>query len=586
MSRSLAIAAAAILACLTATLAVAQGPWITRSNEAANILLEVQAKYVPEGSSGLGVERYDALVLDLKPALVTRQAADLRHAEAQYEQAIKTETDPRVRDDLQILLKAARDQRTTLELDDRLLLPYFDLPQAIYGGFQQLLDKRTAPARYPAALLRLKRYIGADSGYEPITKLARDRIAERLEDPKLTAPWSVEVEQALKNQAQYLAGIHDLFQQSGLKGWQKDFATFSSQVEAYGKWVRASVLPRARATNLLPPEVYADNLKQFGVTMDPRELMERALFSFAQTRDEMQTLAAAIARTRGWKSGDYHDVLRELKKERIPNDKLLGVYRERLAGIEQIIRAHKLISLPQRAVVIRLATPAESAAVPAPHLSEPRLIGNTGESAEFVIPTANPNADSGAEMDDFNYDAISWDLTAHEARPGHELQYAAMIEGGVSTARAVFAFNSANAEGWALYAEAIMKPYLSPEAQLAVLEGRLQRAARAFLDPMINLGMLKPEDAKRILMQDVVVSEPLAKEEIDRYTFNAPGQATSYFYGFSKLVALRERTEIALGSRFDAQSFHDFILAQGLLPPDLLEQAVTENYVKARLGAP
>ena len=71
MSRPLAIAAA-LLACLTATLALAQSPWITRSNEAANILLEVQAKYVPEGSSGLGVERYDDLVLDLKPAVVAR----------------------------------------------------------------------------------------------------------------------------------------------------------------------------------------------------------------------------------------------------------------------------------------------------------------------------------------------------------------------------------------------------------------------------------------------------------------------------------------------------------------------------------
>ena len=72
-------------------------------------------------------------------------------------------------------------------------------------------------------------------------------------------------------------------------------------------------------------------------------------------------------------------------------------------------------------------------------------------------------------MDDFNYDAIAWTLTAHEARPGHELQFAAMLERGVSTARVVFAFNSANVEGWALYAEAVMKQYLP-------LEGR--RSAR------------------------------------------------------------------------------------------------------------
>jgi uncharacterized protein (DUF885 family) len=278
-------------------------------------------------------------------------------------------------------------------------------------------------------------------------------------------------------------------------------------------------------------------------------------------------------------------VLHELKKQRIPDDKLLEVYHARLAGLEQIIREHRLVTLPQRAAVIRLATPAESAAIPAPHLSIPRLLGNTGEPSDFVIPTSNPNADSKAQMDDFNFDAITWDLTAHEARPGHELQFAAMLEGGVSTARAVFAFNSANVEGWGLYSESMVRPYLTPEAQLGVLEGLLVREARAFLDPMINLGMLKPEAAKRILMEDVVLSEPLAKEEIDRYTFDAPGQATAYFYGFSKLETLRARTEIALGKKFDALSFHDFMLAQGLLPPELLETAVMEDYVKPRLGS-
>jgi hypothetical protein len=568
--------------CVTAVGVCDTPAWITASNAHAAALLEVIVKYTPESAAAIGVEGHDSEVRDLKPDNVRRQEADLDAAAAQLAAALKSETDARVKQDLEILLKSARDQRTTLELNDRLLLPYFDLPQTLYVGFETLLDKRVAKQRYPAALVRLKRYSGAQAGFEPITMLARARVEERLHDPALTAPWSVEVEQELKNQEQYVSGIRDLLQKSGLRGWQKDFARLSAQIDAYGKWVRATVLPHARASNLLPPEIYADNLKQFGVTMDPHELMDRALFTYAQTRDEMQALAAVIARQHGWKAADYRDVIRELKKQRIPNERLIEVYRERLAGIEAIVRSEHLISLPDRAAVIRLATPAETAATPAPHMSVPRLIGNTGEPGEFVLPTSNPNAESGAEMDDFNYDAITWDLTAHEARPGHELQFAAMLEHGVSTARAVFAFNSANVEGWALYAEAFMKPYLSPEAQLGVLEMRLMRAARAFLDPMLNLGMLKPEEVKRILMQEVVLSEPMAKEEVDRYSFTAPGQATSYFFGYSKLEALRARAELALGPKFAPQSYHDFIIAQGLLPPDLLEKAVMDGYVKSQ----
>jgi uncharacterized protein (DUF885 family) len=34
-----------------------------------------------------------------------------------------------------------------------------------------------------------------------------------------------------------------------------------------------------------------------------------------------------------------------------------------------------------------------------------------------------------------------------------------------------------------------------------------------------------------------------------------------------------------MGKRFDQMKFHDFILSQGLLPPDLLRKAVMEEFV-------
>src|SRR5690606_20777750 len=153
--------------------------------------------------------------------------------------------------------------------------------------------------------------------------------------------------------------------------------------------------------------------------------------------------------------------------------KLLSVYGERLKQLEDIVRRERIVTLPERDAVIRLASEAESAASPAPHIDPPRLIGNTGEAAEFVLPLANPNAKPGEEMDDFSYDAMAWTLTAHEARPGHELQFARMLERGVSTARVLFAFNSANVEGWALYAEAVMKEHLPVEGRVSALLTRM-----------------------------------------------------------------------------------------------------------------
>jgi uncharacterized protein (DUF885 family) len=223
-------------------------------------------------------------------------------------------------------------------------------------------------------------------------------------------------------------------------------------------------------------------------------------------------------------------------------------------------------------------------------MSPPRLIGNTGEYGEFVLPLATPGREGAADLktDDFTFDAATWTLIAHEARPGHELQFSAMIEQGVSIARAVFAFNSVNVEGWGLYSEAEMKPYFPLDGQLVGLQYRLLRAARAFLDPMVNLGQVTPEQVREVLLKDVVLSEGLAKEEVDRFTYRAPGQATSYFFGYQAMLATRERAQLALGSAFDRKRFHDFVLSEGLLPPELLEKAVLEQFVpaeKARASA-
>ncbi len=555
--------------------------WVTESNKHTQILLEILARYSPENATTFGVDGHDADVVDLKPGFSERQQADLKAAEARLEAVRATVDDRLVRQDIDILIKAARDQRQTLELNDRFLLPFQDIGVLVFQSFQDLLDERVDKKRQQAAVVRLHRYVGAEKGYEPLTSLARARYEERAGDSALLGPWVVEAQQYLDNVPRYLDGTEQLFKESGLQGWQRDMKTLRKQFAEYEAWARANVLPRARKTNRLPPELYADNLKNVGVEMTPQELMERALADYVQTRDELILTAAELAKQRNWPESDYRDVIRRLKQERIPKDKLLSLYQGRLSEIEAIVRDKHIVTLPARAAAIRLASDAESAAQPAPHVDPPRMIGNTGEPAEFVLPTSNPNSKSGAALDDYSYDAIAWTLTAHEARPGHELQFARMLEHGVSTARIVFAFNSANVEGWALYAEAVMKQYLPVEGRIGSLQSRMFREARAFLDPMLNLGLLQPEQAKRFLMEEVVLSEPRAKQEVDRYTFRAPGQATSYYYGYTRLNALRTRVELAQAGRFNALAFHDFIVNQGLLPFDLLEQAVMTEFVPA-----
>ena len=76
------------------------------------------------------------------------------------------------------------------------------------------------------------------------------------------------------------------------------------------------------------------------------------------------------------------------------------------------------------------------------------------------------------------------------------------------------------------------------EGQLVSLDFRLLRAARAFLDPELQAGKITTADAYRVLEHDVVLSHAFAEEEVERFTYRAPGQANSYFYGYTKLIAV------------------------------------------------
>ena len=576
----------AISCCLIVSLPVqaVEPPWVTRSNENAKLLLNVVSKYSPEQASALGVDGYDEAILDLTRDQFEPAAADYRAIVAAYRERLKTETDPKVRQDLEILIGAANDNLSSDALDHKYFFPFIDVTGLVYGVVQRTLDPRIPAARQRTLLARLAKYAGTAKGYRPVTELAKERTLERIHaDGKLIGPYSGEVDRVLDDFPTVLAGIKDLLTKSGLKGWQGSYAALEKQLTDYNAWLKSEVVPRARADHRLPPDVYADRLHQFGVDISPDEMIAKALTSFAEIRNQMTITAGQIAKERGLADPDYRAVIRKLKEQQMAPDQVMPVYQQRLGLIEAAIREHHIVTLPERKAVIRLASAAENAQQPAPHMSPPRLLGNTGEYGEFVLTTGMaPDATGKAlRFDDFSHQAATWTLTAHEARPGHELQFAKMLEAGVSTARAVFAFNSVNVEGWALYAEAEMQPYEPLDGQLFALQARGLRAARAFLDPMVNLGRIEPEAVKSFLMDELGQSEGMATQEMQRYVFRMPGQATSYFYGYQRLMETRQAAQLALRQKFDRLSFNDFVLSMGLLPPTLLRKAVLEEFVPA-----
>ncbi len=558
--------------------------WVATSNNDARILLLAQAETSPEDASSAGLPGYDDKTGDLRPGYMARARTTLTGARDKLQLALASERDPNVRQDLQIMIGAASQQIEGSQLNERMLLDWNDIPGLVFGSEHDLLQDQSPPERRAKALVRLNRYLGLAPGTESIFTQAKARFADSV-DGKRIGPVKAEVEQAIANAPTYASGIRDLFTKYKITGADAALAALDQQSKDYVAWEQATVLPKARTDFRLPPELYAFSLKRVGIDIDPQLLIQRAEAEFMETRAAMQEIAPLVAKQHGFASTDYRDVIHALKKEQLGRDQVEPYYRDTvIPAIEKAIVAERIVDLPQRPMIMRLASPAENAEQPAPHMVPPKLIDNHGERGQFVLTTGNPDASGKTEnFDDFTYKAAAWTLTAHEARPGHELQFSAMVEHGVSQARSLFAFNSVNVEGWALYAEAEMVPYEPLDGQLIALQLRLLRAARAMLDPMLNLGLTDRDTAFRVLTQDVALSKPMAKQEVDRYTFRAPGQAGSYFYGYSRILQLRAETELALGPKFDRLAFNNFLLDQGLLPPDLLAKAVREQFIPAQM---
>jgi hypothetical protein len=575
---------ASFTVCLTLAQERADRSWIAASNDFTNLLLKVEMKHNPETGSRQGLSEYDELVSQPTLADEDQGRKETEEVLAKLKAALPQQKQKEVAQDLEIIIRRVELNFRMQDFQRAHDVPFTNASMLVFGGVRMLLDEQTPAARRPAAVARLRRYAGLDPAYKPLTEILKQRVVEQMAKPGVVYPARVELETELSRNSHYLEGIASLCKEYKLTGWEEPFTKLKALLTDYDAWIRATVLPKARADFRLPPEEYSLSLELYGIDIPPAQMAALAHKGFDEIQAEMKPIAAQIAKERKLPSSDYRDVIRELKKQQLVGDAILPFYQNRLKQIEEIIRKENLVTLPGRPARIRIASAAETAQQPAPHMVPPPFLHNTGEKGEFVLPLNIPAGEGQAraqKYDDFTFDAAAWTLTAHEARPGHELQFDSMVEHGVSVARVRYAFNSTNVEGWGLYSEYLVRPFMPLEGQLISLDYRLLRGARAFLDPELQSGKVTPEEAKRVLENDVVQSPAFAEEEVERYTYRAPGQANSYYYGYTKLVALRKDTETAMGAKFDQKKFHDFILAQGLLPPDLLRKSVMEDFAGA-----
>ena len=371
MHSLLVIAVTTLLAnCTTAE----EENWVARSDRNSQVLLEVMAKFNPEGAGYLGIEGLEEEITQLPADRDARQIEAMESAIIELRARLEKESDPRVSLDLEILIDSAELNIRQIRLNSEHLLPYVDLPQMIFNGVRSLLDEQSSPEQQAAVAVRLRRYAGLEEGFTPLTAQAEALLSGRLPMPNLAGPYFGELERDLTNSDSYIAGIRELLVAYEVTGCDQFVDDLEEQILGYNDFLRSELLPRARQNFHLPPEIYAQKLETMGVDMPVDELSSRAHVAFREIQNEMQVIATLLAKERQLDHSDYRDLIRDLQREQLVGEEILTTYTARIATLEKIIEERSVVTLPGRDMQIRLASEAESAAIPSPFMLPPRLM--------------------------------------------------------------------------------------------------------------------------------------------------------------------------------------------------------------------
>jgi uncharacterized protein (DUF885 family) len=164
-------------------------------------------------------------------------------------------------------------------------------------------------------------------------------------------------------------------------------------------------------------------------------------------------------------------------------------------------------------------------------------------------------------------------IAFHEAAPGHGYQADVARQINLPIFRSAFQYDG-YVEGWALYAEHLMWELGvyqdDPAGNIGRLWLELLRAVRCVLDTGIHT---QKWTFNQSIQYNLSTMGSRGEGEVRRYIMQ-PGQVTSYYVGYLKVLELRQKAKDQLGSQFDLKQFHQVLLDSGQVPLAILEQLV------------
>jgi uncharacterized protein (DUF885 family) len=303
-------------------------------------------------------------------------------------------------------------------------------------------------------------------------------------------------------------------------------------------------------------------------------LHERGLRAWASLDGEMAEIAARVDPT----ATDWRGVVHSLSSDHPASpDELVIAYRGACDRARAFLVERELVTMPEgEQCAVEPSPEFLRGVIAVASYEQPPAFAEGGHGHFFVpFPPSGASAEYINELlADNSWSAIPT-IAVHEAYPGHHWQ----LTWARRSARAVRQAVMSNyfVEGWALYAEAMMRRqgfFATAEQELRHVDARIFRAARIVVDTALHSGEMTFDEAVSHMMQHTSLSPAVARAEVGRYCA-WPTQASSYLVGALELESFSERW-LAEG-RGTLREFHDTVGGSPGLPLPLAGELLFDS---------
>lgn len=173
-----------------------------------------------------------------------------------------------------------------------------------------------------------------------------------------------------------------------------------------------------------------------------------------------------------------------------------------------------------------------------------------------------------------------WSTLCHEGIPGHMYQRNYYLQTNPSPFRAIMS-QMGYTEGWATYVQFMSYALYDFKEPIYADLARINTQLGLILQARIDLGV-NYEGWDKSAVEDYLVKSGFNKdaaEDIMNYVIAEPANYQAYVIGWLEFEELRDKSQTALGDKFDAVEFHRALLDAGPCPFSVLETKINEYIV-------